>query len=92
MHFIIIILNNESLGNTRFPAQRMFGNSTGNDNKGGYGWPDFVKVAKSYGIEAMNIKNSKNLKPQIRKVLRSKKPILVDVRIDPKQFMLDTPI
>lgn len=88
----IIILNNESLGNTRFPAQRMFGNSTGNDNKGGYGWPDFVKVAKSYGIEAMNIKNSKNLKPQIRKVLRSKKPILVDVRIDPKQFMLDTPI
>jgi len=88
----IIILNNESLGNTRFPAQKMFGNSTGNDVKGGYGWPDFIKVAKAYGIEAMNIKNTSNFKPQIDKILRSKKPILVDVRIDPKQFMLDTPI
>ncbi len=88
----IIILNNESLGNTRFPAERMFGNTTGNDVKGGYGWPDFVRVAKSYGIEALNLKNSKDLKPQVRKILKSKKPILVDVRIDPKQFMLDTPI
>jgi acetolactate synthase-1/2/3 large subunit len=46
----VFILNNESLGNTRFPAQKLFGNSTGNDIKGGYSWPDFVKVAKAYKI------------------------------------------
>ena len=51
----------------------------------------FCKVAKSYGIEAMNIKIQKS-KTTNEKVLRSKKPILVDVRIDPKQFMLDTPL
>ena len=88
----IIILNNESLGNTRFPAQRLFGNSAGNDKKGGYSWPDFTKIAKAYDIDAINIKNSKNLKLQIKKILDSKKSILANVRIDPKQFMLDTPI
>ena len=72
----IIILNNESLGNTRFPAQRLFGNSTGNDVKGGYGWPDFVKAVRAYGIDSMNIK-IRNLKPQINKILKSKNPYLL---------------
>ena len=88
----VFILNNESLGNTRFPAQRLFGNSTGNDVKGGYGWPDFVKVAKAYNIKSMNFENKKDFKSQLRKIMNYKKPILVDVRIDPLQFMLDTPI
>ena len=88
----VFILNNESLGNTRFPAQKLFGNSTGNDIKGGYSWPDFVKVAKAYNISAMTFDNKKNFKTQLKKIMNYKKPILVDVRIDPLQFMLDTPI
>ena len=88
----VFILNNESLGNTRFPAQRLFGNSTGNDVKGGYGWPDFVKVAKAYNIKSTSFENKKNFKSQLRRIMNYKKPILVDVRIDPLQFMLDTPI
>jgi len=88
----VFILNNESLGNTRFPAQKLFGNSTGNDVKGGYSWPDFVKVAKAYNISATTFDNKKNFKTQLKKIMNYKKPILVDVRIDPLQFMLDTPI
>ena len=62
------------------------------DIKGGYSWPDFVKVAKAYNISAMTFDNKKNFKTQLKKIMNYKKPILVDVRIDPLQFMLDTPI
>ena len=61
----VFILNNESLGILDF-AQRLFGNSTGNDVKGGYGWPDFVKVA-AYNIKSMNFEN--NFKSQLREKL-----------------------
>ena len=46
----IFIINNESLGNTRFPASKLFGRATGNNIDGGYGWPDFTEVAKAYKI------------------------------------------
>ena len=88
----IFILNNESMGQTRFPSQSMFGNSAGSDGKSGYGWPDFVKVAKAYNITAINFDNNKNFKNQLKKIMNFKKPILVDVRIDPLQFRLECPI
>ena len=88
----IFIFNNESLGQTRFPSQNMFGNSAGSDVSSGYSWPDFVKVAKAYNIKAINFDNKKNFKNQLKKIMNFKKPILVDVRIDPLQFRLECPI
>lgn len=88
----IFIINNESLGNTRFPASRMFGRSTGNNIDGGYGWPDFTEVAKAYKIKGKVFNSNTNIELELEKILNSKESCLVDVKIDPNQFMLDTPI
>ena len=88
----IFVMNNESLGNTRFPAISMFGRSTGNDAAGGYGCPDFVEVANAYGLEAHVLDRNSDLIPSLRSILDSTDPCLIDVKIDPEQFMLDTPL
>ena len=88
----IFIINNESLGNTKFPANKMFGRSIGNDIEGGYGWPNFSEVAQAYKIRSKIFNSNTNLELELKKVLNSKNPCLVDVKIDPNQFMLDTPI
>jgi len=71
---------------------KFFGNSTGNDIKGGYSWPDFVNVAKAYKIHSENFNSKRDFTVQLKRIMNYKKPVLIDVRIDPKQFMLDTPI
>ena len=88
----IFIINNESLGNTKFPANKMFGRSTGNDIEGGYSWPNFSEVAQAYKIRSKIFNSNTNLELELKEVLNSKNPCLVDVKIDPNQFMLDTPI
>ena len=89
----IFIMNNESLGNTIFPSKRMFeGRTTGNDNAGGYGWPDFVDVAKAYKIKSLRFSSHKDIDQNLSEILNSESPYLVDVKLDPDQFMLDTPI
>jgi len=88
----IFVMNNESLANTRFPAVSMFGRSTGNDAAGGYGYPDFSAIAQAYGIESYVLDRNSDLVPTLRRVLDSPDPCLVDVKIDPEQFMLDTPL
>ena len=89
----IFIMNNESLGNTIFPSKRMFeGRTTGNDNEGGYGWPDFVDVAKAYKIKSLRFSSHKDIDQNLSEILNSDSPYLVDVKLDPDQFMLDTPI
>lgn len=53
----------------------------------GYSCPDFVKVAKAYGIEAMDIRNIKSARKLIRKALDHNGPILVNVHINPRQLL-----
>lgn len=45
----------------------------------GYSVPDFVKVAKAYGLPTEKISTYKNLKSKIKKVLSHKGPIICDV-------------
>lgn len=47
----------------------------------GYSTPDFVKVAKAYGIKTEEIKNNQELKQKIKKVLAFKGPIVCNVII-----------
>jgi acetolactate synthase I/II/III large subunit len=88
----IFILNNECLGNTKFPVLKMFKNTLGNDKKGGYSWPDFCEVAKAYKIEGHEVNSKTKLKSFLNKILKSKKPSLTNVKISPNQFMLETGI
>ena len=64
---------------------------TGNDKKGGYGYPDFCKVAEAFGIKSFLI-NHENKISLIDKILDIEEPVLINVKIHPEQFMLDTPL
>lgn len=49
------------------------------DAKSGLSCPDFVKVAKAYGIKAIRINNHKDMGREIEKVLKEKGPIVCDI-------------
>lgn len=49
--------------------------------KTGYSSPDFVKVAKAYGLATEQIKNHQELKRKIKKVLTFKGPIVCEVLV-----------
>lgn len=49
------------------------------DSSSGVGAPDFVKVAKAYGLKAIRIYNHKNMKTKIRKVLDIPGPVVCDL-------------
>lgn len=51
------------------------------DPRSGLGFPDFQKIAKAYGIEALELNNHKELNKIIRKILRFNGPILCDVKL-----------
>ncbi len=81
----VFIMNNSGYGLIKQTQETWLkGNHVGVDAKSGLGLPDFKKVAKSYGLETSLIKNSKNLKNQIKKILSSKKTNICDVIVDSK--------
>lgn len=54
----------------------------------GYSTPDFLKVAKAYGLKAIKIDNHSHLKKKIKEVLAGKDSIFCDVLLDPGQKIL----
>ncbi len=56
--------------------------------EGGYSAPDFVKIAKAYGIDAFSVKKPGKMKNAIKKVLAHKGPIICDVWIDEFQQLI----
>ena len=57
----------------------------GTDKSSGLGFPDFKKVARAYGIEAIDLKNHGELNQKIRQVLDFKGPILCNVLLKSNQ-------
>jgi len=55
----------------------------GVDKSSGLSLPDNCKIAKSYGIKSMIIKNNKDLHIKLKKIYQIKGPLLIDVRVDP---------
>lgn len=47
-----------------------------------FGNPDFVKLAESYGFEAMQVNESDQLKQTLEKAVSLKKPVLIDCPVD----------
>lgn len=80
----IFILNNKSYGIIKQFQDTWLGSRYEASQKG-YSTPDFIKVAKAYGISAVQIKNHKELKQKIKEVLNFKGPIFCDVLLDPDQ-------
>lgn len=51
---------------------------------GGLGFPDFVKVAKAYGFEVINIVENKKISTSIKNSFNKKGPVFCNVEIPPE--------
>ena len=75
----IVILNNDFLGMVRQWQQLFFDKryaSTEMIN------PDFVTIAKGYYIDSERVKNRKDLKPAVGRMIKSKKPYVLEVCVE----------
>lgn len=82
----VFILNNKCYGNIIIGATKEFnGRAHGNNAETGYTVPDFIKVAKAYGVDTEAITNNGEIQEKVRNVLRRKGAVIVDVNINPTQ-------
>ena len=78
----LFILNNHSYGIIK-QFQEMYFNSRyeGTTPKSGYGVPDFIKIAKAYGLATETIKNHREMRRKIQNIVKHKGPMICDVII-----------
>lgn len=83
------ILNNDGYGIIRqFQSAYLDGHHVATTVKTGVTNPDFVRLAKSYGVPAWHINNHQELRRKIRQALRVKGPVLVEVRMKASQEII----
>ena len=82
---IIIVLNNQGYSLIKQTQETWLKSLyAGTDKSSGLSLPDNIKIASSYGIKSHTLKNNNDVNKNIKKILNFKGPILIDVRIDPK--------
>ncbi|HVZ59139.1 MAG TPA: thiamine pyrophosphate-dependent enzyme, partial [Patescibacteria group bacterium] len=85
----IFILNNEGYLAIRNTQDGYFaGRYYGADKAHGVGLPDMVKIGRAYGIKSLRIKNQRNLKEKLQKVLDTPGPVICDIMMPPKQPLI----
>jgi len=83
----IFLFNNDGYLSIRTTQNSFFdGHLVGESARSGVGFPDFVRVAKAYGIHACRIQNHKELGERIDHLLQTDGPVLCDVHMDPDQL------
>lgn len=76
----VFILNNHSYGIIKQFQDTYFDSRyEATTPKTGYGVPDFVKIAKAYGLATETIRNHREMQKKIRAVLEKKSPVICDV-------------
>ena len=58
---------------------------TGVDKKSGLSLPNFLSVSKAYGLKTIDLRNNINLKSKLKKIIKTRGPVLVNVNVDPKK-------
>ena len=82
----IFVFSNGGYLSIRSTQNNFFdGRLVGESARSGVGFPDFVKVAKAYGIPACRITRHSQSEETIQQVLDSDGPVLCDVVMDPGQ-------
>lgn len=85
----IFVINNNCYGMVRqFQDKYFAGNYVGTVPQKGYAAPDFVKIAKAYGITTENIRNHSGMRRKIRRALNVKGPILCNIVIKEDQKII----
>lgn len=81
----VFIFNNKGYSSIRETQRTYFKGYLGADKNSGVSMPDFVKVAKAYGLRTKRIINQKNLRRKVREVLNYEGPIVCDLNISENQ-------
>jgi len=83
----LFVLNNQGYASIRATQKNYFGGpNIGCDENTGISVPDYRKVARAYGLKTAVIENQSNLRDAVRKVLRSRGPVVCDVHIIPDEM------
>jgi acetolactate synthase I/II/III large subunit len=78
---VILVFNNQSYGNVLRDQETGFNNRVIGamlDN------PDFVALAKAFGLEAHHVASPQTLGALLAKALRSDKPVLIEIEVPPR--------
>jgi acetolactate synthase-1/2/3 large subunit len=59
------------------------GRYSGVNKDSGLSLPNNLKIANSYGIKSIYIKNNNDLKKKLLRIINTRGPVLVDLNIDP---------
>ena len=82
----IFIFNNSAYLSVRITQNNFFnGRLVGESARSGVGFPDFVSLARAYGIPAFRVEDNRDLEKTIDRVLETDGPVLCDVIVDPEQ-------
>lgn len=83
---VIVVENNNALGNVRM-WQRLFYGKRFSQTTLDFG-PDWVKLAKAYGIKGYRAKNAKEFSKVFKKAFSSGKAAIIDARVDKDEMVL----
>lgn len=75
----IFLFNNNGYISIKQTQRNFFGRYTACGANSGVEMPDFMQIAKAFGIKGVRIKTAKNLKNEIKKVLNTQGPVLCEV-------------
>jgi len=83
----LFVLNNQGYASIRATQKNYFGGANiGCDSNTGVSIPDYRKVARAYGLKTAIIEDQSDLRSAVRKVLRSRGPVVCDVHIIPDEI------
>ena len=76
--FVIVIFTDSKYGMIEWKQINQFGHSFGMD----FDNPDFVKYAESFGCVGIKIKKTQDLLPTLKKAVKMKNVVIIDVPVD----------
>jgi len=87
----LFVLNNQGYASIRATQKNYFGGANiGCDSNTGVSIPDYRKVARAYGLKTAVIEgqseDQSDLRNAVRRVLRSRRPVLCDVHVIPDEI------
>ena len=81
------VMNNDGYSSIRASQRGYFGEANlGCDRTNGLSVPDLVRVGEAFGLTSTVIKDQRNLRAEVRRVLDMKGPVVCDVHVLPDEM------
>lgn len=84
LNVAVVVLANDGYLSIRLSHENFFGRVIGADRASGVDCPDYVALARAYGIEAVDIAKPEDL-AQLPALIQGSGPVLVQIHVDPAQ-------